>query len=474
MKRIISYILIAVVAVSLSSCKDFLNREPLLKQSTELTLSTYEGLDLATLGAYSPLAGDSWYGGVRVLTSEMRSGNGVKSLKHTSNRYTVELNWNYTPDAGLDVSAIWADGYDVISRANNVINNLDGKTSADVSEQMLNNLKAECLFLRAFGHFEIVNLFGRAYAYDKESLGCPVILVTDPSDQSPRATVADVYKQIVEDLKEAEKIISPSYKRSGIKDGKAAVDINVIRALLSRVYLYMEDWQNAADYAGKVIDSGDYALWTSEDYLSAWNGDTGGDEVIFEIYKDMNNLSNLDCCYMTNPDGAYGDCLCSEELYDMYADGDVRKEMYRQDADGNADLYWTLKYAGKGINTPDANNVIILRLSEMYLNRAEALVKLDKTEDALSDLNAIAGARGAASYSGASLQSVKDERRKELAWEGHHFYDCARWKVNLTRTPDTFLNPNNAVISANDKRWALPIPKREMEVNANLVQNPGY
>lgn len=476
MKRTLLYILVAAAAVSFTSCQDFLEKAPLLKQSTEITLSTYEGLDLATLGAYGYLPNSTWYGGVRVLTSEMRAGNGVKSLQHTSNRYTTELNWNYTPDGGIDVSSMWSMGYITISRANNVINNLEGKTSTDVTEQMINNIKAECLFMRAFSHFEIVNLFGRAYAYDKKSLGCPVILVTDPSDQSPRKTVEEVYTQIVDDLKEAENIIDPSYTRTGIKDAKAAININVIRAFLSRVYLYMEDWQNAADYATKVINSGDYAIWNAEDYLSAWTEDMGGDEVIFEIYKDMSNLSNLDCCYMTNPEGAYGDCVCSPELYAMYADGDVRKEMYREDSKGTPGQYWTLKYEGKGINTPDANNTVIFRLSEMYLNRAEAIQNGASVSGvtAQDDINTIVSNRGVPPYLAVTYQDIKNERRKELAWEGHYFYDRARWKETVTRTADAFLNPLNAVIDQSDKRWALPIPKSEIDVNPNLEQNPGY
>lgn len=477
MKKITLYIIAIVAAVfSMTSCKGFLVKEPVLSQSTELTLSSYEGLNAATLGAYSYIASDAWFGGVRNLTSDMRSGNGKKSLDHTSNRYNMELNWQCSSDNNMDASSIWDFGYLTIARANNVLDNL---TEDKGSAKALNNLRAECLFLRALSHFEIVNLFAQPYSYaktkeDVNKFGCPIILHTDPSDQSPRAKVTEVYDQIVKDLKDAEECIDPAYQRKGVADPKAVVSLDAIRALLSRVYLYMGDWNNCAAYATKVINSKSLKMWSASDYKEAWTNDAGSGEVIFEIYKDMSNLSNLDCCYMTYPDGAYGDCLCSDELYALYADGDVRKEMYVQDSDAHVGQYWTTKYAGKGINAPDANNVILLRLSEMYLNRAEAGVNGAAGCNPLDDINVITSNRGAAAYTSVGMADIKVERRKELAWEGHHFYDMARWGEPVNRTPDTFLNETNAKIDAHSYRWALPINKRELEVNHKLEQNPGF
>ena len=474
MKRIVIYMFAAAAALSLASCKDFLEKADPLSQSTELTLSDYTGLDKATLGAYSYLAGSGWYGGVRVLTSEMRSGNGFKHKDHSSNRYVVEMNWNFTADMPGDIGNIWGYGYFTIARANNVINNLEGKETADVTTQDLNNLKAECLFLRALSHFEIVTLFGQPYTYKPDSPGCPIVLVTDESAKPARATVKEVYNQIVADLREAENIIDPDYTRSSVADRKAVVSIGAIRALLSRVYLYMGEWQKCADYATKVIEDDSYAMWDAEEYAGAWANNTGGSEVIFEIYKDLNNLSNLDCSYMTCPSGAYGDCLCSPELYGLYQDGDVRKDLYVQDSEETG-LFWTGKYTGKGLYSPDANNVVVLRLSEMYLNRAEAILNGATSEStALEDLNVIAVNRGLDPYTTYGQQEIRTERRLELAWEGHYFYDLARWGVGVTRTPDAFLSATNANIEFPSHRWVLPIPKRELEVNENLVQNEKF
>lgn len=239
----------------------------------------------------------------------------------------------------------------------------------------------------------------------------------------------------------------------------------------------MGKWQEAADYATKVINSGKFELYTPENYKSAWTQATGGSEVIFEVYIDMTNLSNENCSYMTFPDGAYGDCLASAELVNIYEDDDVRKTCYVQDKDKTAGLWWTTKYAGKGLNSPDANNTVVLRLSEMYLNRAEALSQGAKITgcEALYDLRAITSARNATmSNETSNLAKVKVERRKELAWEGHYFFDKARWNESVVRKPDAYLTEKYATIQADDDKWALPIPKRELEVNENLEQNKGY
>ena len=482
MKRFISYILIGIAAIGMTACEGFLEKAPVLQQSTELTLSSYDGLDKAVLGAYSSLASTGWYGGERVLESEMRSGNGIKHASHNSNRYSTQMNWNYSADA---TSGFWATGYSTISRCNNVIDNLEGKEGGDVTAKDLDNLRAEALFLRALAHFDLVTLYALPYTYvkanqsslkDVQKLGVPYVKHTDPEGKPERDSVLDVYDNIVNDLLDAEQAIDPSYVRAGVKDKKAVVTLPVIQALLSRVYLYMGEWQKAADYATKVISNPDYKLYEADDYTSVWTEDTGGSEVIFENYIDMDHLSNTACSYMTFPGGSYGDCIASQALYNLYEDGDVRKELFCQDDAQTEGLWWTLKYEGKGLYVPDASNTVILRLSEMYLNRAEAIVRGASVSGvtALDDLNAIASRRGASEYTAAGIQAVKIERRKELAWEGHYFFDLARWNDPVSREACYNLQPDNQNIPFPDHRWALPLPKSELEVNENLVQNDEY
>lgn len=458
-----------------TSCEDFLVKEPILTQSTEITLSTFDGLNGAIAGAYSPLVSSTWYGPGFVFEAEMRSGNGKKPTEGTfdSGRYSGSYNVSYNPSS---TSGLWSYGYYVISAVNNVLASLETtETSADVTTADINNLKAEALFLRALSHFDMVRLYAQPYTYQPNGAGIPVVLVTDPAGKPARNTVAEVYNQIVADLKEAEGLMADDYVREGVADAKATATKPAIQALLSRVYLYMGEWQNAADYATKVIDNGKYTMWTSDEYVDAWKANVGTSEVIFEVYGETANAYDAyweSPAWMTSPDG-YADCATSMDLVNLYEADDVRNTW--QKADGFDNLYWTIKYAGKGVSTPDGSNTVVLRLSEMYLNRAEAMVNGASVagRTAVADLNAITGHRNATPYTSAGKEDVFNERRKELAWEGHLWFDLARCGKGVTRT-DYVGDPTNQNISFPSYMFALPIPKRELDVNENLVQNDGY
>ena len=469
--------------MALSGCEGFLTREPQLEQSTEITLSSYSGLNDATHGAYYYIASTGWYGQSWVIDAEMRSGNGMKSNFKNSNRCTQAYNWNYTEDA---TSGMWSTAYVTIAMANNVIDNLEGKAVGDVTEQDLNNLKAECLFIRAFAHFCNVLTYGQPYTYcvanDKESLGVPYVYHTDPNGKPARETVVSNYQNIVKDLLDAEACIDPDYSpvsvRSGLVDPLAAVNLQTIQALLSRVYLYMGEWQNAADYATKVIESGKYQMWTAEEYPTVWGQELGSGEVIFEVYGKRTNSaygSWEDISYLTSPAGS-GDPQAAQPLIDLYAEGDVRLETYRTDENEESGILWTAKYPGKGDNAaPDCNNVVIFRLSEMYLNRAEAIMRGAKVDGAtaVSDINVITSNRGAEAYNSVGPVDIQTERRKELAWEGHYIYDLARWGLPVERAEADYpLLTMNLNVPFPSTKWALPLPKSELDVNDNLVQNP--
>lgn len=465
--------------ISLTGCTDFLKRDPKLQQSTDLTLSTASGLDQATAGAYAYIGSTAWYGNSWVIDAEMRSGNGRKDNFAETGRCSGSYNWNYSEEA---TSGMWSYCYVTVAMCNNVIDNLEGKEDDEYTVQDLNNIKAECLFLRAFSHFCNVLTYGQPYTYcvksAKESLGVPYVYHTDPAGKPVRETVVSNYENIVKDLLEAESLIDPEYSREGA-DPKAYANIYTIQALLSRVYLYMGEWQNAADYATKVIDSKVFKTWTASEYPTVWSSETGGSEVIFEAYGKRTNTyygGYSDISWLTNPDG-YGDPMAAQPLLNEYEADDVRLATYRTDKDEKSGLFWTGKYPGKGDNAaPDCNNVPIIRLSEMYLNRAEALMNGARVDGAtgVKDLNEVALNRNASEYKTAGAADIQKERRRELAWEGHYLYDLARWGKSVTRNAADYplCSSNNLNIPFPSAKWALPIPKRERDVNPNLVQNP--
>lgn len=477
MKRYI--ITLFLVIVALSGCNDFLTEEPKMSQSNELTLATYKGLSDAVAGAYAYMSSTGWYCGNFIVKNEMNTENGMVHIGKDTDTGRAASDYRIVNYNENNTSGMWSTCYVMIAAVNNVIDNLEGKGDP----QDLANLEAEALFLRAFCHFELVRTFAYPYHWQGKNGahdGVPVVLHTEPNAKPKRNTVAEVYDQIIADLTRAEEIIDPSYVRSGT-DKTAYASLEVIQAFLSRVYLYKRDYDNAAAYATKVIDSKKYSMWTVEDLTlddegrNVFNQDIpSGGEVIFEVYGSKANSYDIiqdGLCVLTDFDG-YGDATCPEQLPGIYEDGDIRKTMFKTATDAKGNRYmWTTKYHGKGHATPDVNNTIVFRLSEMYLTRAEAGINGAKGVNAVADLAMVANNRGATPQP-ATQAGVNEERRKEFVWEAHLWFDLGRTGRAMTRW-----DQGDGVVTelpADSKYWAMPIPHRERNVNPNLTQNPGF
>ena len=472
MKKIFLGMTLLATVGMFTSCDDFLNEEPKLKQSNELTYATLEGLDAASAALYGMMQSASWYDGQFILQSELRAGNAKNPLSEPgSGRYRQDTQWNYTENG---TSACWSYAYYTIARANNVINNIDKTDLQGASKQDANNVKAEALFMRALSHLDLVITYAQPFSYEPDGLGVPVDTVT-VNGEPARNTVREVYAQIESDLLLAESLMADNYARTGVDDAAAVVSKQAIQALLSRVYLYMEQWQKSADYATKVINSGKYSLVGADAYKAMWSAAVApkGGEIIFEVYGSSKNdywdesgWTHLPYILDRGNDGS-ADVCATKDLVSLYEEGDVRASLYEL---SNGD-YFVLKYKGKESAVPRQVNVPILRLAEMYLNRAEAISNgaVISGVSARADLQAIASKRGATVP---EKFNVFDERRKELAFEGHIVYDYARCKKSLTRVD--FDDVKNKDVAFPSYMWAMPIPKRELEANANMVQNPGY
>lgn len=463
-----------------TSCSDFLTEEPKQEQSNELTFATFDGVNKAAAAMYGMFQSDAWYDGEFTLMSELRCGNAKNPTSVPgSGRYRTDTQWIYSDRS---TSPLWSYAYYTIARANNVINNLDDKVGVDATQQQVNNVKAEALFIRALCYFDLVITYCQPYNYnatEDDKMGVPLVLVTE-NGKPARDSKENVYNQIVADLLQAESIMADDYVRSGVTDKAATPTKPAIQALLSRVYLYMNKWQEAANYATKVINNKKYELAPADTYaamFSAAKAPAGG-EIIFEVYGsdkneywDNSGWAHLPYITTTDDQGSHGDVCATKDLYDLYSEGDVRKSMYKQ----HGNDYFPTKYSGKPKDSdPKYTNVPILRLSEMYLNRAEAIINGASVQGvtAESDLRKIATVRGASQTAAATKQGVFDERRRELAFEGHITADYARCNKSMTRKD--FDDSKNKDVAFPSYMWALPIPNRERTANPNVAQNPGY
>lgn len=463
-----------------TSCSDFLTEEPKQEQSNELTFATFDGVNKAAAAMYGMFQSDAWYDGEFTLMSELRCGNAKNPTSVPgSGRYRSDTQWIYSDHS---TSPLWSYAYYTIARANNVINNLDDKVGKDATQQQVNNVKAEALFIRALCYFDLVITYCQPYNYnatEDDKMGVPLVLVTE-NGKPARDSKENVYNQIVADLLQAESIMADDYVRSGVTDKAATPTKPAIQALLSRVYLYMNKWQEAANYATKVINNKKYELAPADAYAAMFSAATApeGGEIIFEVYGsdkneywDNSGWAHLPHMTTTDDQGSHGDVCATKDLYDLYSEDDVRKSMYKQ----HGNDYFPTKYSGKPKDSdPKYTNVPILRLSEMYLNRAEAIINGASIQGvtAESDLRKIATVRGASQTAAATKQGVFDERRRELAFEGHITADYARCNKSMTRKD--FDDSKNKDVAFPSYMWALPIPNRERTANPNVAQNPGY
>jgi hypothetical protein len=476
-------ILLIIVALAFMSCsKDFLEEVPRLSQSNELSLSTYEGLQNATIGAYSQLCSSNWYGAGFVITADLKGGNAKRGPRN-SGRYVNEYLWNNNASA---TSGLWNVAYSTIARANNVINAIDaGFTETGVTQEELDQLKGECLFLRALSHWDLVRMYCQPYASGTSNMGVPVILITE-NGYPARNTVGEVYTQVVSDLDIASQLLAPDNPRG---NDKAWATSWAATALLAKVYLYMGQWQNAAQKATEVINSGEFELFTTAEYTTwdqggYWGSGGNGDEIIFQVDGSQGNTAGgfwESISYMVSPDG-YGDIATSNDLLNLYEAGDVRADLFVNPAAYPAD-HWTLKYPGRlGSNPPIDFNTPVLRLAEMYLIRAEALLNGATISggSALSDYNAIRTNRGLAAAGAAPvLNEIYNERRRELCFEGNELFDLARTQRSLSRIDfNGSINKDVPFVvggtPVENYLWAMPIPQAEIDANVNMVQNPEY
>jgi hypothetical protein len=486
MKKIL---LLAAVTLGLVSCD--LTTPPEIYLDSDKALSTYSGLDGAAAVTYSAFRGEGWYGLNMQLYPDVMCGNCVPGVPINTGRGSSWHQWNFTVSGG---GPIIGSAYANILWCNNVIHAI--KTNSEmylkedgVTEQDLNNLMAECLFVRAYCYFDLVRWYAQPYSIASvaaegtpESLGMP-ITSEDPSvsvvAKPARNTAVENYANIVSDLTTALQIIDPAYVRAGVYDTKCCVSVGAIEALLARVYLYMHEWKLAEEHASNVINSGTYAIANASEYKTLWGEVTwdGTKEIIFGLFVDNREGSiNGGPGALTDPVDGYGDVRVSNDWLSIVEDADVRRTMLRT-SDKYQGYYWPNKYQGKNGSNAQYSSIPLLRISEMYLVRAEARFMQTNAAGAIADLNVIASNRNATEYATVTMNDIFNERRKELAFEGHIFHDYKRligtdYARDVVRTDvNTTMNQN---IPVDSKYWCMPIAESEFDVNPNLVQNPKW
>lgn len=466
MKQNLRYIffLAAVSGATLfSSCKkDFLEQTPPTSLTPASALASESDLSTALLGAYAGLRNVDLLGRTVPVLGDLMSDNCYQSLLN-SNRYTNFNNYQFVVADG-NVAGFWNAAYADILRCNNIIN---ASVNANAN---VNQYKGEAYAIRALNYMLLVNYFARPYSDDPAGLGVPIVTKFDITVFPGRSKVSEVYAQIISDLNQAYLLIT-QFKNSTQFSKYAA------KALQAKVYLQMGDKTNAKTAALDVITNSGFTVVTAAAHDAFWKAAlprTDKVETLFEVSSDAVSNNGFDGLANIYSQSGYGDMLCSDSLYSLFATGDVRKALYATGTRGGSPAVFINKFPNT--NGTDVSDTKVIRLSDVYLIAAEASLPANEA-DALTYVNYITSRRGAAAIASTGTQLFEDiitERRKELAFEGDRYIDMQRLKRNIGRS-------NNYPAAArsipySDYRRLLPIPQTELDANANIrsQQNPGW
>ncbi|WP_426791156.1 RagB/SusD family nutrient uptake outer membrane protein [Sphingobacterium sp. WOUb80] len=451
----------------------------------DMQFASPTGYSEAVTGIYALVSGAAAidkgtnYNDMLIFLSEAK-GNTIKSLDGTINKQSDAFDFINTGTRDFSHSYnFWRSGYNVILHANEVIAHVkDGETNGTILQA-----KAEALFLRAFTYFNLVRLYGRPYYLDADkSPGVMLVLDTrmGPDYAPARASVAEVYQQVISDLETAAGLFNQSKSNSYASKYSAY-------ALLSRVYLYMGGTsttpvaaynQKAADYAAKVINEGGYQLLQNTAYQNYYKTDNPGNkEDIFAVNTKLRqggiSIIFANPLQGTRPGGLYRPSPYLKSLLDA---NDLRNSFYVENVTAGFpdDTKAVSKYMLGFTTLYSVSPFRYLRLAEMYLNRAEALYKLKKESEALADVNTIRKRAGLSELSGLSgttlFNEILKQRKLELAFEGHASFDEFRNGLPMVRNYDSGKS-GAMTVQPTDKKILMPIPEEERAENPNLVPN---
>lgn len=402
-------------------------------------------LQLGVNGAYAALKQSALYSRELTAYPELYADNLAFTGTYTTDGEVANRNIFPTNTAIRDA---WRFSYQGINRANTVLAAIPAVK--DLSAAKAAQYEGEMLFVRALNYFNLVRYFG----------GVP--LITEPTsgisekDNVSRNTQEEVYAQIEADLLKAINLL-PAARNNGHATKGAA------EALLVRVYLEQggaAKWTAARDLATTVITSRGYELVPDfKDVFATKNSK----ESIFEIQYSSIDSNSQAFWYFPAPAGRRG-FAPTQALFDAYEAGDARRDVTIAKTD-DGKLYGRKYFR---VSNGD-DNVVVLRLPEMYLARAEANARLGADLAVVrSDINAVRKRAGlldlpvTVSTEDRAITAILQERRVEFAMEGHRFFDLRR-----TGRAEATLN----IVT---DRLLFPIPQSERDVNKNLGQNKGY
>ena len=486
MKNIFSKITMISAILIFSSC-DLLDIEPKNSLSSSVALSDANSFEAVLTSAYDKVQAFNYWGRDMslmgdVLTDNIYVENLIAGGRYVSHNTNVVNNHYNT----------WLTSYSAINDLNNILEVIDARLTSPADVERKPQLKGEALFLRGMIYFDLARIYGyeptqipttgAGKDFDK-SVVLRLHPTLSPADgaRTPRSTVEDIYDAIETDLLASIAIISKDDAETG--KGPFRGNKGAAHALLGKVYLYWEKYAEAVTQFDLAMANTSAEPMVAGEYAAKFKSAPPHKEALFQLrfvqaveMSGVVGVNNSPFSY-TQPNGranlsTYGGSTPSAELRALFLAGDDRLAiMSTANVPENGPLYnWCDKFNGSDGQYTDGPWVI--RYADVQLMKAEALAEQGQFAAAQTIVNALRAARSTTEIAPGDatiIDFIMEERRRELFFEGHRWFDLKRKGMVITKPAG-----KGVALPYDDTRILAPIPTSEVTFNPGLPQNPGY
>lgn len=479
------YILIIWMSTLFFSCEDFLRLAPEHEINTQNFYQNENDFNTALIGIYATM--QSFHNVALHYVGEMATDNAEIQLHNPSAEDLSIEESNITAINGR-VSGYWTTAYSIIARSNTILTRIE---NADINDVTKKNIQGQARFLRAYAYFYLVRWFGDVSIVTTEFTNPSQIAAYDMS----RKPVDEVYRLILDDLKEAEKLLSPEVP---VERGKAS--IGAVKTLLAKVYLTRHDYASAATVLEEIMTLKNERGTQAYDLVANYNTlfSVNNDDLIesiFEIEYASGNMGEgngfADQFYpiiekmavFPGNLSAGGRCVPTESLEKAYEPNDKRKDFTIGDqiplTDGST---VTSRFCRKFVDynatllSDGGVNFTVFRYADVLLMYAEVLNELGRpgAENYLNTVRSRAGLGAKTGLDKVGFRlAIEQERRVEFAFEAQRWFDLLR-TGRLQTVINNFYQSNGKSFSIADHELLLPIPQSQIDIDPNLTQNTGY
>jgi hypothetical protein len=500
MKKI-NYILTAMASIVLfSSCsKSFLEQTPTNQVPEDQVFATADNVETVLNGTWGYAMETFFTYSVPGYTSIARASDAMGDDVAVTTKYGLRDSYTFVEmvdNTKNRVSAYWTILYKVIDNANSLIARVDD-ASGDQAKKA--RLKGQAYALRGMCYLTLASFYQFNPIVDPNAKAVPIY--TEPATPNtigkPRATIKQVYEQVIADLKAAEPLVK-GYNR-GDASKKYKIDYNVVEGLLARAYLQTQQWTLASEKA--VEARAGYPLMPATDYLKGFSDVSNGEWIWGHPQTPNQSVASYNFHFLdvSSPGSYYYSFMADPFFKDFFDNGDVRTKLFEWDTLPSQEGFLRYKKFRFRDESALIGDFVLMRSAEMVLIEAESFARLGDAHNAALKLNELRSARTARLYeegTGSVIDTILIERRKELWGEGFSLSDIIRTNgtvvrkaftsytgsdslINVPRGDGTFKTvkakghrtlrfPDGTTFKAQSPYYLFAIPLSEVQNNPNL------